>query len=270
MTDFLTRAGLTADLSRLGLATGDIVMVHAALSKIGRVLGGPDAIIGALRDAVGPEGTIAAYCDWDASYEDLLDAEGRVPEEWRVHIPPYDPLTSRAFRENGSFPEFVRTTPGAVRSANSGASVAALGARADWLVADHPIDYGYGPGSPFAKLVEAKGKVLMLGAPVDTMTLIHHAEHLANVPGKRIKRAEVPYLSPAGLEWRMIEEFDTGDYLCPVLDDRDYFTEIVESYLASGRGTRGKVGNAPCVLVDAAGILPYAVAWLERETKSPS
>src|SRR5690606_24668116 len=190
MTSFITRADLAADLSHLGLLPGDIVMVHAALSKIGRVLGGPDSIIGALCDVVGPDGTIAAYCDWDASYEELLDENGRVPDEWRKHIPPYDPLTSRAVRDNGTFPEFLRTTPGAERSANSGASVAAVGARAKWLIADHPIDYGYGPGSPIAKLVEAKGKVLMLGAPVDTMTLLHYAEHLANVPGKRIKRAE--------------------------------------------------------------------------------
>lgn len=83
MTSFITRADLAADLSHLGLLPGDIVMVHAALSKIGRVLGGPDSIIGALCDVVGPDGTIAAYCDWDASYEELLDENGRVPDEPR-------------------------------------------------------------------------------------------------------------------------------------------------------------------------------------------
>lgn len=265
MPSFLTRTGLAADLSRLGIAPGDILMVHAALSKIGRVLGGPDTVIGALRDTVGPQGTIMAYCDWDAAYEDLLDENGCVPRQWRDHIPPFDPLTSRAVRDHGVFPEFLRTTPGALRSANSGASVAAIGAKAEWIIADHPIDYGYGPGSPLAKLVEANGKVLMLGAPLDTMTLLHHAEHLANVPAKRIKRAEVPYLSASGIEWRMIEEFDTGDYLCPALDDRDYFTEIVESYLGMGKGARGPIGNAPSVLMDAGEIVSHAVEWLERE-----
>lgn len=265
MSTFLTRKDIATDLRRLGVTAGDIVMVHSALGKVGRVLGGPDAVIGALRDAVGPDGTVMAYCDWDAAYEELLDEDGRVPEHWREHIPPYDPLTSRAVREHGILPEFLRTTPGAIRSANSGASMVAIGDKAAWLMADHPIDYGYGPGSPLAKLVEAGGKVLMLGAPLDTMTLLHHAEHLANVPGKRIKRAEVPYLTPSGVEWRMIEEFDTGDYLCPALDGRDYFTEIVESHLALGKGIRGKVGNAASVLVDAGEILDHAIAWIEME-----
>lgn len=265
MTPFLTRTDLAADLVRIGISPGDMVMVHAALSKVGPVLGGPDSVIAALRETVGPQGTIMAYCDWDAAYEGLLDENGRVPEQWRDHIPPFDPLTSRAVHDNGVFPEFLRTTPGAVRSANSGASVAAIGEKAGWLTADHPIDYGYGPGSPFAKLVDAGGKVLMLGAPLDTMTLLHHAEHLAQVPSKRIKRAEVPYLTPSGTEWRMIEEFDTGDYLCPALDDRDYFTEIVESYLALGKGAQGTIGRAPSVLVDAAEIVAHAVTWLELE-----
>jgi aminoglycoside 3-N-acetyltransferase len=36
--------------------------------------------------------------------------------------------------------EFLRTTPGACRSENPEASMAAIGARADWLTADHPLD----------------------------------------------------------------------------------------------------------------------------------
>ncbi|WP_219417977.1 AAC(3) family N-acetyltransferase [Pseudonocardia nigra] len=40
------------------------------------------------------------------------------------------------------------------RSANPGASFAALGARAEWFSAGRPLDYGYGPGSPLAKLVD--------------------------------------------------------------------------------------------------------------------
>ena len=56
--------------------------------------------------------------------------------------------------------------------------MAAVGAQAEWLTRDHPSDYGYGPGSPLAKLVESGGKVLMLGAPLDTITLLHYAGEL--------------------------------------------------------------------------------------------
>lgn len=268
MTDFITRAALTDDLRRLGLVAGDTVMVHAAMSKVGELLNGPDALILALLDATAPGGTILSYTDWDARYDELLDADGRVPPEWREHVPPFDPARSRAIRDHGVLAEFIRTTPGARRSRNPGASMSALGAKAEWLTADHPLDYGYGEGSPLARLVEARGKVLMVGAPLDTMTLLHHAEHLARIPGKRIRRIEVPFATPHGTEWRMVEEFDTSD---PVVDGlpEDYFATIVREYLATGVGSEGDVGQAPSVLVDAAGITAFAVKWLETRFGGP-
>ncbi|MDU0575562.1 aminoglycoside 3-N-acetyltransferase [Pseudomonas aeruginosa] len=266
---FVTRASLAVDLTKLGLAPGDAVMVHAAVSKVGRLLDGPDTIIAALCDVVGHEGTVLAYADWEARYEDLCDEDGRVPPEWRDHIPPFDPQRSRAIRDNGVLPEFLRTTPGALRSSNPGASIVALGAKAEWFTADHPLDYGYGEGSPLAKLVAAGGKVLMLGAPLDTLTLLHHAEHLAGIPGKRIKRVEVPLATPAGRQWRMIEEFDTGD---PIVDRlaEDYFAEIVTQFLASGQGRQGLIGSASSVLVGAAAITAFGVSWLETRFGSGS
>ncbi len=57
---------------------------------------------------------------------------------------------------------------------------------ASTLTARHPLQFGYGPGSPVATLCSLGGKVLMLGAPLDTMTLLHHAEHLATLPAKRV------------------------------------------------------------------------------------
>jgi aminoglycoside 3-N-acetyltransferase len=268
MALFITREDLRRDLERLGLRHGDTVMVHAAMSKVGRLLNGPDAMIGAILDATAPGGTLMAYIDWDARYDELLDAEGRVPEAWRAHVPPFDPRGSRALRENGILAEFVRTAPGARRSCNPGASVAAIGAKAEWLTADHPPDYGYGEGSPFARLVEADGKVLMVGAPLDTMTLLHHAEHRARIPGKRVKRYEVPFATAHGTDWRMVEEFDTSVPIVSGLPD-DYFATIGRDYLATGAGREGLIGNAPSVLVEAAAITTFAVTWLEQRFGDP-
>ena len=266
---FLTRASLRADVEAFGIGAGDLVMVHAAMSRVGRLLNGPDALVGALLDAVGPQGTIVAYTDWDGAYDELLDEHGRVPLEWRPHVPPFDPLTSRANRENGVLPEFIRTTPGARRSGNPGASIAAIGARADWLTADHPLDYGYGAGSPLAKIVEADGKVLLVGAPLDTMTLLHHAEHLARIPGKRVRRYEVPLAAPGGVEWHMTEEFETSVPVAAGFAD-DYFDEIVRAFLATERGSQGRIGEAPSVLVDAAPLGDFAVAWIEHRAVLPA
>jgi aminoglycoside 3-N-acetyltransferase len=54
-----------------------------------------------------------ANTDWDARHEDLLDGTGRMPIAWRHKIAGFDPSRSRAVRDHGIFPEFLRTTPGA-------------------------------------------------------------------------------------------------------------------------------------------------------------
>jgi aminoglycoside 3-N-acetyltransferase len=254
-----TRSSLAADFGALGLASGDAVLVHAALRQVGPIIGGADTVLDAMRDVVGPEGTILGYTDWQ------LEDEVRDDPAAREHIPPFDPLRSRATRDNGFWPELLRTTPGALRSGNPGASMAAIGGTAAWFTADHALDYGYGPQSPLGKLVEARGKVLMLGAPLDTMTLLHHAEHLANFPDKRVIRYEAPMLVDGVKVWRRFEEFDTSNSPDGMPDD--YFATIVEAFLATGEGRRGAIGEADSALVPADGIVAFAVEWMERHIR---
>jgi aminoglycoside 3-N-acetyltransferase len=232
------------------------VLVHAALRKVGPIAGGPDMIVDALREVLGPGGTILGYTDWQ------LEDEQRDDPALRAHLPAFDPARSRATRDNGYWPELLRTTPGASRSGNPGASMAALGGKAEWFTADHALDYGYGPRSPLGKLVEAGGKVLMLGAPLDTMTLLHHAEHLADFPNKRVIRYAAPILIDGQKAWRWFEEFDTSDV--PDGMAEDYFATIVEAFLATGNGKRGTIGAARSVLVSAPEIVKFGVEWMER------
>ena len=89
MSDYATRKSLRTDLAALGLTPGDAVLVHAALRSVGPILGGPDTLIDALTDAVGPGGTILGYTDWQ------LQDEIRDSPDLRDDIPPFDPLRSR-------------------------------------------------------------------------------------------------------------------------------------------------------------------------------
>lgn len=238
-------------------------MVHAGLRSIGPMIGGPDTLIAALRQVIGDAGTVMAYTDWQGAPEWACDEEGHILPQWRDHVLPFDPARSRAIRDNGAFPEFLRTTPGALRSVSPGPSMAALGARAQWLIEPHPLDYGYGPGTPLARLVKAGGKVLMIGAPWETMTLLHHAEHLADIPGKRVVRWDVPFAdSDRGTMWRIVEEFDTGNPVVGGLED-DYFEEVVRDFVAEGSVWQGPIGAAQGLVVDAPEICRFAVNWLE-------
>jgi aminoglycoside 3-N-acetyltransferase len=249
---------LRADLAALGLTAGDTVMLHASMRAIGPVMGGPNTVVEVLLATLGPSGTLLMYVGW----QDLPDYLDELPPDERAEYerehPPFDLATARAVRDHGILAEVVRTWPGAVRSANPEASMVAIGAAADALTRDHPRDYGYGAGSSLARLVERGGRVLLLGAPLDTITLLHHAESVARLRGKRIVRYRYPALVEGQRVWIAVEDLDTGEPHAAYS-----FEGIAQGYLAAGRGRSGTVGHAPAYLFDAADLTAFAVAWLE-------
>ncbi len=263
----VTRSRLAQDLEKLGLRPGGVVMVHCRMSALGRVVGGAETIVRALLDVVGPEGTIMAYTGWqDAPPDDLgtLDEEAR-----RAYVeehPPYNPRVALSSRDHGRVPEALRTWPGTLHSGHPEAGVAALGPLADAITASHPYDDAYGAGTPYAKLVELGGKVAMLGAPLETVTLMHHAEAVAQVPGKRRVSYGMPVLVNGERVWRTFSDIDTGEGALPyerVLDEEDYIEHIARSALAAGIGDGGPVGEATAYLLDGRGLLEHAVSWIE-------
>ena len=158
----------------------------------------------------------------------------------------FDPATSEAARDHGRIPERLRTWPGALRSAHPEASVVAVGAHARHFTVDHRRDGAYGPDSPFARLVAAQGQVLMLGAPLESITLLHHAEALANVPGKRRVTYEIAVREGEAIVQRTYTDNDTSGNVLPYFDlklDADEFEVIARDALAAGIGTRGTVGE---------------------------
>jgi len=256
----VTRSKLVTDLRKLGVTPGDTLMFHASVKAIGWIVGGPDIVIQALLDVLGSEGTLMMYVGWEDSPYDLKGWSKEVQQTYLDECPPFDPVRSRAYRKWSILTEYLRTWPKAFRSSNPEASCVAVGAKAKWLTEDHPLQYGYGSGSPLAKLCEAKGRVLLLGAPFGALTIMHYAEHMANVPNKRIVRYKMPILQDGQRVWAEIEEFDTCGDILPNADD--YFQTIPREYLSS---SGGRVGSAQSYLFDAAEFVEFAVKWIERK-----
>jgi aminoglycoside 3-N-acetyltransferase len=177
---------------------------------------------------------------------------------------PFDPATSRAMRGWSILTETLRTWPGALRSDHPTASVAAVGKHAASLTADHPLAYGYGAGSPFDKLCQLGGKVLLLGSPTNTVTLLHHAEHIAQLPDNRVVVNKTPVLRNGERTWVEFEEFDTTEGIVADESAEGYFGRIMADYLALGRGAQGQIGQADSYLFDAAGLVAFAVRWMEQ------
>lgn len=258
----ITKTRLVEDLKKLGVTCGQTVMFHVSVKAIGWIVGGPDVVIQALLDVLGPKGTLMMFVGWEDSPYHLADWSTDRQRAYFEECPPFDPITSRACRKWSILTEYLRTWPGAIRSNHPEASFVAVGALARWITEKHPLQYGYGPGSPLAKLCEVEGRVLLLGAPLNTATLLHYAEHMAEVLNKRIVRYKMPILRDERKVWVDIEEFDTSSGI--VADAEEYFKTIVHEYLSSGRGRAGKVGAAQSYLLDSADLVKFATQWLER------
>ena len=262
-----TSGQLTDELRRLGVLPGDLVMVHASLRALGPVRGGPTEVLRALLGAVGPHGTLMAFVSWEHSPYDATLNGRRLSEDERRAWPAFDPATAPAYSGFGALNAFICAHPAMHRSAHPDASIAAIGPLAQALTREHPLVEGYGPGSPLERLVRRGGKVLLLGAPLDAVTVLHYAEAVAAIPGKRRVRYEVPVLTAEGAKvWVEAENFDTNGILDCFAGSEgpDAVETIARSYLNEGHGRHGRVGRAPCFLFDAAHLVAYGRGWLER------
>ncbi len=262
----IARSRLAAELKRLGVGEGAALMVHTRMSALGWVVGGSGTVVEALLEALGPRGTLLGYASWQ---EHVYHAD-EWPQEHRAAYlaepPVFDPATAEAARDHGRIPERLRTWPGARRSLHPEASVVAVGRLARELTVDHPQHDAYGPDSPFARLVAAEGQVLLLGAPLDTLTLLHHAEAIAAAPAKRTVTFEIPVATPHGVERRTYTDIDTsrGAYPYERLGlPGDEFAVIAGEALEAGIGTTGTVGQAACHLFPAGELTCFATAWIE-------
>lgn len=265
----VVRSGLVRDLRALGVRAGGVLMVHTKMSAIGWVVGGTQTAIEALLEVLGPEGTLIAYAGWEDDPWHLA----AWPPEWqaayRAELPPFDPELSEADHAVGRLPERLRTWPGSRASGGHVMRMVAVGARAEWLTRDQPWDDPQGPGSPLAKLVEADGQVLMLGAPLETLTVIHHAESLVEGPEKRRVTYAVPVREGGRVLWREVHDHDTSSrgafpYERVVPEGTDAFEVIGREALVAGCGVSGPVGRAESHLFEAARLVGFAVDWLRE------
>ena len=248
----VARSRLARDLENLGLGPGGVTMVHCRMSALGHVVGGAETVVRALFDALGPEGTLMAYTGWqDEPPDDLDELDDETKRIYLKEHPAYDPRVALARRDHGRVPEALRTWPGARHSGHPEAGVAVVGPLAEALTAGHPYDDAYGAGTPYARLVELGGQVALLGAPLDTVTLLHHAEAVAKVPGKRRVRYGMPVIVSGERLWRTFSDINTVEGALPyerVLGEEDYIEHIARSALAAGAGRSGPVGEAPAHL----------------------
>jgi aminoglycoside 3-N-acetyltransferase len=147
------------------LKSGDIVMVHSSLSKIGNVIGGPETVCRAFQRVLTENGTLLM-----PSYYQPEPILRMIKKGIRVDL-----RTAKSYM--GKLTETFRTLPGVKRSSHPFSSVCAWGRYSAEMTSDHSrTPYICGPGSPFFELIERSGKYMGIGIDIRVIALYHVLE----------------------------------------------------------------------------------------------
>lgn len=222
-TSIIRKEDILLSLELMDIKKGDVLLVHSALSSIGKVERGADAVIDALLEAVGEEGTVvmSTLTGWSDSYDaaSTPSAVGLITEKFRLR-------------------------PEAVRSLHPVHSVAAIGKHAEYITQDHDkCETGCGEGTPYLKIRDLGGKIMLLGVDMDRNTMMHSLEEAIDAVYLRILDIPAPtYIDGYKDKKFTLRKFPPGhrDFLklTPYLRRKEAIIE-------------GKIGNAVVKVIDA-------------------
>ncbi len=230
---------LVQQLFAIGVRPGDVVMVHSSFRSLG--LQDPELILSALFAALGETGTLV------------------MPALSYTQDPPNLHDSNRTPACVGFLPEYFRRRPGTIRSLHPTHSVCGVGAQAHAWLEDHLEDRTpCGPHSPFNKLFQRGGKILMIGCGLEPNTSMHAIEEYAQPPylfappmiytitdaqGRTFDKEYIPH---DFWEGRAVQRYDR-----------------VEGLLSAPALVEGKIGEAHSYLIQAEALLPAALEKLK-------
>lgn len=228
----MTPSDVSAQLRDLGVRHGGVLLVHTSFRAVRPIAGGPEGLISALRDALGPEGTLVMP-SWSG-----LDDE------------PFDPRTTPSADDLGVVAQTFWRLPG-VRRSDHFHAFAAVGPQAEAITADPLPLPPHIPASPVGRVHDLNGQVLLLGVGHSENTTLHLAELIAQVPYRTESYCTVIE------NGRPVQvRYGENNHCCARFALADEWLRNV------GRQAEGKVGQAQARLADARDIVALAVERL--------
>jgi len=189
-------------VQQVGITAGDIVFVHSSLSSVGHVAGGADAVIDALMEVIGSNGTLLMPTNYDNGVIGVSECgvDRRYPPAPPHVAVPWDPKSSPA--HTGAIANAFWARKGVLRSRHPTHAVAAWGKLAKEFVKGHePGTSCCGREGPYGKMVDYDGRFLYFTCTINATTFWHALDDWLDLP--YLPNAEV--LMKAGNRTRIVK-----------------------------------------------------------------
>lgn len=231
-----TKQMLKEQLSAMGLAPGDTVLVHSSMKAIGPVEGGPETVLDAFMEYFSEGLLLFPTHTW-----------AQMGKEHRL----FDPRSEESCV--GLLTNLFWKRPGVVRSLHPTHSLAAYGRGAcEYIQGEELCNTPCTPGGCYDRLRTVGGKILLLGVGHERNTFIHSVEEVLNVPNRLTAQPEVFYVKLPDGEKRRV--FMRRHYNADQPHISEDFVKIDRAFLEKGAAKRIQFGNAFGTLCDAEGI----------------
>ncbi len=164
-----SEAALVRAFRRLGLPPGAIICIHAKLSSLGYLPGGPASVLRALQKAVPDCTIIMPTFPFSGSMVEYVSAD-----------PLYDPATTPS--ASGLLSEALRTYPGAVRSLHPTHPCAAVGPEARRLIeGSERSETPFGDESAYGRYTQEPGAYQLL-IDTNSTSIVHRFQERVGWP----------------------------------------------------------------------------------------
>lgn len=166
----VSKLRIVAGLRKLGLRSGQVVLVHSAMRTLGHVARGADAVVDAFLEVLGEAGTLV------------------VPTFTFVHETAADPIVDPQTdpSEMGIITETVRQRDGALRSIAYRHSFSAIGPCAKDIVSVDTAHSVFDIRSSFGVMLGLDTQVVLLGMTYQNSTSHHFGEWVCEVPYREV------------------------------------------------------------------------------------
>ncbi|MEN6385420.1 MAG: AAC(3) family N-acetyltransferase [Phycisphaerales bacterium] len=230
----ITRKYISDKLKTIGITHGDTIIVHTALSSFGKGCG-PDTVIDALLHTIGHQGTLVmpAFGSPDAVFNN-----------------------KKSDTTLGIVAQTFWKRQDVLRSRHPFASVAAIGPNANMLIEGHEnAPTAHGEETPYYRLAQLNGKILLLGVDQDRNTFLHTIEEVTKA--SYLKTISGKYIDRRG-------KIKTGDWHYFPGPHRD-FIKLEESLRKNGLVREILIGNCRAKLMEASNILNFLLPKLQND-----